>query len=250
MTVMVERPSSVGEALSAVRSLLAGAVECPLWSVDDGDLTSLVVEAGGAVAQAQALLLGLVGAADARDVLLGDGAPSAQAWVRHRLRLSPSEASAYVKTGRALRSELGETAAACAAGKIGLAHAAVITRTMADLPADRALRRDAEQELVEDAEIFDPVVLSRLGRRLLAVVDPDAADARDGDALARAEERARRRMDLTFIPDGDGGSWLRGRLDPAGTAVVRAALDPLSAPAPRPPRDPTRGRPAGAARRR
>ena len=50
--------------------------------------------------------------------------------------------------------------------------------------------------------------------------------------MARAEERAARRMELTFTPDGEGGSWLRGRLDPAGAATVRAALDPLAPPRP------------------
>jgi hypothetical protein len=50
--------------------------------------------------------------------------------------------------------------------------------------------------------------------------------------LERAEERAARRVELTWSPDGAGGSWLRGRLDAEGTAVVRAALDPLAAPQP------------------
>ena len=64
------------------------------------------------------------------------------------------------------------------------------------------------------------------------VADPDGDDARDGDALARAEQRAARRMEFTLTPDGEGGSWLRGRLDPAGAATVRAALDPLARPRP------------------
>ena len=80
--------------------------------------------------------------------------------------------------------------------------------------------------------MFDPTVLARLGRRLLTVADPDGDDAREGNALTRAEDRAARRMELTFTPDGEGGSWLRGRLDPAGAATVRAALDPLARPRP------------------
>ena len=50
------------------------------------------------VARAQAVLLGLVAEADARGALLGDGAPSSQAWLRARLRISPSEAASYVRT--------------------------------------------------------------------------------------------------------------------------------------------------------
>jgi hypothetical protein len=39
-------------------------------------------------------------------------------------------------------------------------------------------------------------------------------------------------MDLALTPDGEGGAWLRGRLDADGTSVLRAALDPLAAPRP------------------
>jgi hypothetical protein len=108
----------------------------------------------------------------------------------------------------------------------------VIARTVADLPAGEELRRDTERTLVGDAAVFDPVLLGRLGRRLVAVAHPDPKDARTGPALARAEDRAARRMDLSFAPDAEGGSWLRGRLDAEGAAVVRAALDPLSGPRP------------------
>ena len=135
----------------------------PLWSVDDGELVSLVVEAGAVVARAQAVLLGLVGEADARGVLLGDGAPSSQAWLRGRLRVSPSEAASYVQAARGLRAGLDATAAACAAGTIGLPHAAVIVRTVGELPADRELRSAAERELVGHARVFDPSVLCPAG---------------------------------------------------------------------------------------
>jgi hypothetical protein len=232
MTMTAEQASPVSEALSAVRSLLGETMDHPLWTVDADGLGRLLVDAGTVVAQAQAVLLRLVGEADARGVLLEDGAPSAQAWLRHRLRLSPAEAAAHVRTARALRDGLPETARACSGGEISAAHAAVVTRTMAELPPDPQLRRDAERDLVEHATRFEPTVLARISRRLLAVVDPEAADARDGDALARAEERAARRMELTLTPDGEGGSWLRGRLDPTGASVVRSALDPLSGPRP------------------
>jgi hypothetical protein len=82
----------------------------------------------------------VAGEADARRALLADGAASSSAWLRHRLRLSPSEASSYVRTARGLRGGLEDTAAAGAAGQIGLAHAAVITRTVAELPAGAQLR--------------------------------------------------------------------------------------------------------------
>ena len=226
VAALEDHPHPVEGALVELRSLLRQAVGSPAWSLDDEQLVEQVVQAGAVVAQAQALLLRLIGEADAREALLRDGAPSAQAWVRHRLRLSPAEASSYVRTGRALRSELEQTAQACGTGELGLGHAVTIARTVAGLPADPGLRRSAERDLVAHAGVFDPVVLARLGRRLLAVVDPDDADAREGDALARAEERAARHLDLALVPDGEGGAWLRGRLDPEGSAVVRGRAGP------------------------
>ena len=204
MTVTVERPPTVGDALAAVGSLLADAADRPLWSVDDGELASLVVEAGAVVGRAQAVLLGLVGEADARGALLGDGAPSSQVWLRGRLRVSPSEAASYVQTARGLRAGLDVTAAACAAGTIGVRHAAVITRTVGELPPVPALRRDAERELVAHARVFDPTVLARLGRRLLAVADPDAR-RRPGRGRAGAGGGAGRPADGVHSDPGWGG---------------------------------------------
>jgi hypothetical protein len=48
--------------------------------------------------------------------------------------------------------------------------------------------------------------------------------------MERAERHARRNMFLTFRPDGEGGSFLHGRLDPESAATVRAALEPLAKP--------------------
>ncbi|MFL6130056.1 MAG: DUF222 domain-containing protein [Mycobacteriales bacterium] len=62
--------------------------------------------------------------------------------------------------------------------------------------------------------------------------DPERDDAVDAAGLVAAEARAARRVELSLASDGDGGSWLRGRLDAEGTAVLRAALDPLSGPRP------------------
>ena len=79
MTAALEdRPHPVEGALGEVRSLLRQAVEAPVWSLDDARLVEQVVRAGAVVAQAQALLLRLVGEADAREALLRDGAPSAR----------------------------------------------------------------------------------------------------------------------------------------------------------------------------
>jgi hypothetical protein len=218
-------------AVEGAEAALAEVADAALWSVADAELAGLVVTAGRLLARAQGVLLRLVAEADARDALTADGTTSTAAFLRHRLRLSPSEAAACAKTARAIRTVAAATGAACAEGRVTAGQAAVITRAVGELPAG-TVRVDAERALLEHAGTYDPVVLGRLARRIAAHVDPHADDAAEAAALARAEQRAERRVELSLSPDGQGGSWLRGRLDAEGTAVVRAALDPLSAPRP------------------
>ena len=222
--------SMVGAAVQRAGSVLGEAAEAPLWSVGDAGLAELVVAAGRLAARAQGLLLRLVGEADARAALTAGGATSSAAFLRERLRMAPAEAASCVRTAATSRAVAVGTAAACAAGRITGGQAAVITRTVTGLPA--AVQADAERTQLEHAATYDPVVLGRLARRIAAHVDPGGDDAADAAALARAEERAARRVELSLSPDGDGGCWLRGRLDAEGTAVLRAALDPLAAPRP------------------
>src|SRR5215203_5112092 len=122
--------SVVGAAVVDAAVALETAAEAALWPLRDVELAELVVAAGRLAARAQGLLLRLVGEADARDALTADGATSSAAFLRHRLRLSPSEAAACAKTARATRTVAMETGAACAAGRVTGAQATVITRAV------------------------------------------------------------------------------------------------------------------------
>src|SRR5215218_1811913 len=111
MTALVDQPpappapgwSPVRAAVGRAEAALGEAVDWALWSL---------------------------GEADARDVLTADGATSSAAFLRHRLRLSPSQAAACAKTARATRTVAMETGAACAAGRVTGAQATVITRAV------------------------------------------------------------------------------------------------------------------------
>ena len=223
--------SVLGGAVGRAEAVLAEAADAALWSLGDAELAGLVVAAGRLVARAQGVLLRVVGEADVREALTAQGATSSAAFLRHRLRLSPAEAAACAKTARAIRTVAAETGAACAAGRVTGGQATAICRAVGELPPG-PVRGRAERTLLEQATTYDPVVLGRFARRIAAHVDPDADEATEAAALARAEVRAARRVELSLSPDGQGGCWLRGRLDAEGTAVLRAALDPLSAPRP------------------
>ncbi|WP_284535150.1 DUF222 domain-containing protein, partial [Nocardioides sp. T2.26MG-1] len=81
---------------------------------------------------------------------------------------------------------------ALAAGDLLPDQARVIIRAVEDLPdhVDPNLARQAEQHLVDQAAHFDAVALRHLGKGLLHVIDPDAADAHAAKLLEREEAAA------------------------------------------------------------
>jgi hypothetical protein len=230
---------TAGWGAPAVHPLLSGLgevgagfdklMDAALWALSDQDVRAAVESSIRAVAQAQGLLVRLVGEYDARDLAKPDAAVSTITWLRHRHRMGPSEATGYVKAAQQTRADLAATGHALDTGTISYAQAAAITRSLADLGGvDPERRAQAETHLLGEARTHDPVILSRLGRHITAHLEPDSEDRADQKAMERAEQRARNNMFLTFSPDGEGGSYLRGRLDPESAATVRAALEPLA----------------------
>ena len=67
---------------------------------------------------------------------------------------------------------------------------------------------------------------------MIEVIDPDRAERRAESALAREERTAHRHRFLSISEDGAGGVRLKGRGSLEDAATLRAALLPLTAPAP------------------
>ena len=172
----------VQAAVDGLRAGLTGLVEEPVWTLSDGQLAPAVTAAVALVTQSQAMLLRLVGEADARGVAAVMGAPSTTSWLRARHHLHPGQASQLVKTAHAFRVGLPATQAALGAGQISLAHAHQIVRAHGDLPdgVDPALAASAEARMVRDAKSFDPVTAGRLARYVVSRIDPAGADTREG----------------------------------------------------------------------
>lgn len=221
-------------AVAEIGAALSEVTGASLWALPDAQVPELMIAAGRAVSQLQGLLLRLVAECDGRDLPAGLGASSAAAILRQRLVLTPAAAQGLARTARAVGGECAVTGAALAAGELNYAQAVAITRAVRDLPAEAApaLRQRAEADLIAAADRFDALALTRLGRHILEVAAPDELEEQQAAALAAAEARAARRREFTMTPDGHGSEWLRGRLDTEAAAVLRAALDPLSAPRP------------------
>ncbi|MGH3833760.1 MAG: DUF222 domain-containing protein [Pseudonocardiaceae bacterium] len=124
-------------------------------------------------------------------------------------------------TGEELPAALPSTAAELAAGAIGPAHVRVITATMRRIPPTThpGTAAQAEETLAHAARRFDPSALTRIGERLLAILDPD------GDEPADEPERVR---ELRVRTGSDGTVTLNGKLDPEGGARVVEVLNSLN----------------------
>ncbi|MBA3799175.1 MAG: DUF222 domain-containing protein, partial [Geodermatophilaceae bacterium] len=219
----------VGVARAAVGEALGAGV----WSLSEPELVADLRETLALRAQVDALLLRQVAEVDSRGIAARRGCPSTRAWLRSAHRIGPGEASVLVKTATALRDELPGVAAALTEGDLSLAQAQVCVTAIADLPAETpvACRPQAEATMIEAAAAFDPVLLTRIGRRLAEIIDPDGVQARDEQPIRDKERDAHRDRTLTLSPDkGGAGGWLRARLDAVGFATLAAYLDAATAP--------------------
>jgi hypothetical protein len=152
----------------------------------------------------------------------GEQAPSTAGWLRNRLRLGAGTARSAVQTARALfRGPLTRTAAALTEGEISPTHARVLADGSHDLPDQVAA--EAEPVLLEVASKLDPPRLRQAVGYLLAVADPDGADA--------ARRRRHERRGLWLSPTLDNMVAVDGLLEPEAGQTVLAALEPLARPA-------------------
>lgn len=201
----------------------------PLWPLGEPDLLALAVALARTSAKLAATQLHLTAEIDTRGAAISEGAPHTASWLRANTRTRPGSARSHVALATALDQRYPTTAEALAAGSLSPDHAAVITRTLDDLPStvDDPTRDAAERELIEHAGSRDPRQLATLARHLAYCLDPDGEQA-----LAREERRMAdtHHLSLTHRPSG----WwdLEARLDPETGATLRSLLDPHARPRP------------------
>jgi hypothetical protein len=186
------------------------------------------------LAQAEAALLARIRELDGQGIARRDGATSAAVWLRNRYLMALPRAQRYVRLAAAVDASPAPVQDAVAGAEVTLDQADAIVRSLQALPADVGpdVRSLAAKELVRVAGDLDPDHLVLVGRRILHVVAPDAADEADRRALEHAEAKAREGRGFTMTPDAYGfGFRISGRLTNEGAAVIRAAIDPLCAPA-------------------
>jgi hypothetical protein len=235
---------------------LAGALDrvlaCEPAYLSPEDKRTVLVDLARQKARLEALELAVLAAADRDQVGAESGATSTAAWLSHVTLADRPEAAAKVKLARALDEQHHTTALGLAAGDYSVAHAAVIVRALADLPADlpadleleEGIRVRGEKTLVEEAHHLTPRQLRTAGRHLLEVVAPEVAEARERDRLDRADAAAyaHARLSMRSLGDGTTQGWFR--LPDLHAAILKAAVEAVTAPRKhaRPAPDPVTGR--------
>jgi hypothetical protein len=193
---------------------------------------TVLVELARQRARLEALELKVLAAADRDDVGAETGATSTGAWLSHVTLADRPEVAARVKLAGALDDQHRATASGLAAGDYSVAHATVITKALADLPADldpEVVVR-AEKTLVEEAHYVTPNQLRQVGRHLLDVVAPEVVEAREQGRLDRADAAAFAIARLTMRSLGDGTTQGWFRLPDLHAGILKTSVEALIAP--------------------
>ncbi|NUT23823.1 MAG: DUF222 domain-containing protein, partial [Hamadaea sp.] len=219
----------LAQAEADVAELAAG----PLWTLSDAEITDEVRRVDALMRRLSARMLGLVGEADHREMAYNAGATTTAAWLTFLLAIRHKDAVEHVKLARLLPG-VPVAQQGLADGRINTGQAQVIAKTVHDLPsAVGDLGKTKAAEVLTGLAADDhlrPDVLDKHRRHILELVAPEIAEQRLRRELERAERSAHDRRDFTLIPNGEGEYRIRGILDAEMAAILRAALDPLSAP--------------------
>jgi hypothetical protein len=152
------------------------------------------------------------------------------------LRIDPREAGKRIKdarnvgprralTGEHLEPIYPQTAAAIETGEISVDHARVVADLFDHIPP-QTVEASAEIERIalDVAAVTYPQQMAKWAVQAASRIDPDGPRPN--------EDEIKRRRGLHLLDRADGSSKLTGELTAWATAALKAALGPLSAPAP------------------
>jgi len=150
-----------------------------------------------------------------------------RAEANRRITLAEALAPRRLLTGPELPPLLAATADALTDGELGVEHAEIIRRTLADLPPEitQTQRDTAETALVDAACQIGPAGLAAMTRELRARLDQDGRPPTDA-------ELRHSRNELRYVTKANGRLTFKGELDPEGAGWFTAVIGPLAAPKP------------------
>ncbi|MGW4353367.1 DUF222 domain-containing protein [Nocardia sp. NPDC004582] len=221
----------IAELTAAVSTLSESVQTGKLAEFSDGDVVALMQKLEACKRQLAALDTRLISEAGERSLHSRSGAGKMVPFLRHTLGLSRYDAALRVKvthhcgeffepTGHLRPAVLPVMAEAFAAGEISRDHVRHIMDVMNHLPVDvpTEARAEAERILVDYSRNGWPDDLLKIGRDIVARLDPDGKVVSDAD-------RRRRRGITVCRPGVDGMSRIEGWITPE----LRACLDAVFA---------------------
>ncbi|MFG1836840.1 DUF222 domain-containing protein [Micromonospora sp. NPDC049175] len=220
------------EELAQADDAVAACVDDAAWALTEDELIAALDAAHRVEQRLAAVTLALVRELDGRGTALTQGASSTAVWLRERLRLTVPAARRLVDLAARVDAAPAAVREALATGAVSVEQARVIvdTVTAVQTAAGPEVADKAVGVLTDWAGQFDPILMRKLGARILDHVAPDIADAAAHAALDAEAARAARDRTLTLSEQTDGRLRLTGTLDAEAAALLRAAIDPLSAP--------------------
>ncbi len=193
-----------------------------------GDAAVLLAKAESRIS---ALRLRVLEQAQREDACTGQQAVS-EGWWAGAASVEHRRSRKDFTLAKSLGTELHRTETALAAGEVTAAQAEVIADAIRALPASvgREGREKAELHLLEQAAEFNPQQLKRLGKHLIDVIDPDAAEARLAKQLEAEERRAARDCFLQVFADEKGVTRFRGAIPTLAGDQLLTALNAFASP--------------------
>ncbi|WP_439937217.1 DUF222 domain-containing protein [Nocardia sp. N13] len=208
-----------------LREELTAVAGAPLWSMSAAEAGDALVLLTEARSQLDSVLMEVLRHAETVGTGSESGATSATNWWSHQTRTTRAEAHRLARLAAALE-EHEPVATALAAGELRSDQARVVVDAVDALPADVAawVPAAAEAFLLDQAREHDAKALRVLGRRVLEVIDPAAADREEARRLEAEEADARAAASFTMVDDGHGRSHGRFTIPTLHAAMLRKHL--------------------------
>jgi hypothetical protein len=201
------------EQLTALRAALDSLRDQPAGLLSGAEQLEVLQESLRLEARFHAWQAQLAARIDAAEIAWQEHGTSTATWLADAVNLTRREAGRLIAAGQGLlRFPL--VADAARSGSVLPGQAEAITQVLDDLPEDFPTDtvREAQVMLVGFAASHNSVELRRLTSRLVEILDPATAEAREAARLDREHRLAERTRHLTFSYDHHGSVLIRGSL--------------------------------------
>jgi len=200
-----------------------------LWRTGNDGFADIAAAMDALAVQLDCTRVALVEQAETRGVVDQSPSSSSTDWLlTHSLHLEPADAARTVDLAHLCRQPANQVmAAAVSGGTLTVRKAMTALRQLAAV--EHALAPGKREEALASLTLMAQTGYDRhvvaVGRALMSLVGADRA-------LEDHEGALRRLNSLRLTPLENGMTAITGRLDPEASAVLTAALDPLTAPNP------------------